>query len=227
MKLSRPAAVFAAVALLAGGTAVAVNAATQTDPVKLCANTKNSTVTVPASSGDCARGTTAFYVAADSDVRALGVRLDANEAGDAAQATAIGENSQDVAALESQNATQAQAIQALQAANQALAARVDALHPPSITITTKPGGFAGTFELVVVGDSLQPGASVFLNRTVGNTVEDTELFHKVGSNGLLRVTYEGMPCEWTNIAVRSIDLQGNMVTSNRVARPDGCPVGMG
>ena len=75
MKLSRPAAVFAAVVVLAGGAAVAVNAATGTDPVTLCSSAKNGAVTVPNSSGVCAKGTTAISVASDAAVQALATRL--------------------------------------------------------------------------------------------------------------------------------------------------------
>lgn len=79
MKLSRPAAVFAAVVVLAGGAAVAVNAATGTDPVTLCSSAKTGAVTLPNSSGACAKGTTAFSVASDAAVQALATRLGAAE----------------------------------------------------------------------------------------------------------------------------------------------------
>jgi hypothetical protein len=73
MKLSRPAAVFAAVVLLAAGIGVAVNAAEGTQAVKLCSNNKTGAVTVPTSSG-CARGSTGFYVGSDADILALANR---------------------------------------------------------------------------------------------------------------------------------------------------------
>jgi hypothetical protein len=80
MNFSRPAAVFAAVLTLAAGTAVAVNAATQTHPVKLCSNNLTRIVSVPNSAGNCAGGNRTFYVAEDADVKALATRVDQLEA---------------------------------------------------------------------------------------------------------------------------------------------------
>src|SRR5687767_6656070 len=109
MKLSRPAAVFAAVVTLAGGAAVAVNATTGTDAVTLCSSAKTGAVTLPNSSGACAKGTTAFTVASDAAVQAL----------------------------EAQNATQAQAIQALQRRSDSLEGQ--------ISVTGQPGDPLGHY----------------------------------------------------------------------------------
>lgn len=90
MKLSRPAAVFAAVVLLAGGVGVAVSAATTTHAVKLCSNNKTGAVTVPNANGDCAKGTTAFFVGSDADILALATRVDKAESALAALSTRLG-----------------------------------------------------------------------------------------------------------------------------------------
>lgn len=90
MKFSRPAAVFAAVVLLAGGVGVAVNAATTTNPVKLCSNNKTGAVTVPLANGTCAKGTTAITVGSDADILALAKRVDKAEAALAALSTRLG-----------------------------------------------------------------------------------------------------------------------------------------
>lgn len=89
MNLSRPATVFASAVILASGAAVAVNAATGTDPVTLCSNAKSGAVTVPGSNGSCAKGTTSFAVASDAAVQALGVRVGAAEAEVTRQAAAL------------------------------------------------------------------------------------------------------------------------------------------
>lgn len=90
MNISRPAAVLAAVVLLAGGVGVAVNAATTTNPVQLCSNNKTGAVTVPLANGNCAKGTTAFYVGSDADILALAKRVDKAEAALAALSLRLG-----------------------------------------------------------------------------------------------------------------------------------------
>ena len=120
MKLSRPAAVFAAVVILAGGAAVAVNATTGTDPVTLCASAKNGAVTVPDSNGTCAKGTNPISVASAAAVQALGTRLGTAETDLAAAQTRIAATETDLAAVEARIAAaetdvadQAAALQAL------------------------------------------------------------------------------------------------------------------
>jgi hypothetical protein len=130
MKLSRPVAVFAAVVLLAGGAAVAVNAATSS-PVKLCSNSKTATVSIPSSSGDCAKGFTPFYVASDADVQALATRL---------------------GQAETRADEQAAAIDALEVA-------VEDLKPGTLTVTAEPQS-GNSWNLTVTGARLWPGAAV-------------------------------------------------------------------
>jgi len=213
MQLSRPAAVFAAAVILAGGAAVAVNATTGTDPVTLCSSAKNGAVTVPSSSGGCAKGTTAFTVASDAAVQALAGRVAAQETENAGQATTI-------ATLQAQNAAQAQAIQDLQQADEVLADRISVLRPGVLTLISYPQKPAFNWAWILSGSSLKPGEPVIVH-FLDEGVPREQARASVADDGSVFLQ-EVSDCDRTEVYVTTVTWDGRPVSSNTVQTGPGC-----
>ena len=160
MKLHRPAAVLAAAVILATGAVVAVNAVTATSPVTLCSNNRNGAVTVPVD-GACAKGTTGFSVANDSDVQAVAGRIDTVEPA--------------VEALEVAAADQAARIAELETKVAAL------MRPGEITVTSEPLSTApGFYRVSITGSGLEPETNVI--KEYEQAASD-EVLGQVGEDG--------------------------------------------
>lgn len=139
----------AAAALVVGGTAVAVGAASETDTVQLCRTTKSpslvgslagvpaGTVTWPVN-GACPSGTERFDVAAPSAATALGERLTGAEA--------------EITTLKQENGDRAAEIERLEGA-------LREAFPAKLTVQVVPLA-PGTGTMTVTGSGLKPGAYV-------------------------------------------------------------------
>jgi hypothetical protein len=198
MKLSRPAAVFAAVVLLAGGAAMAVNAATTTNPVALCSNDKTGVLTAPSStSGNCARGSTKFTVGSSADVQALAGRVDTAEGRLTALETSDADHDAEIAALRND---------------------VDGLLGGELTVqASSNGGVASTFRVSFSGVRLQPGSYVIFQSGFGGV----PFANVVASDGTFfgsRITGCGMDAYATGVSV-----DGDPVESDHISTGPDCP----
>ncbi len=207
MKISKPAVIVAAVAMVVGG-GIAADAATTTSPVKLCANKIVQTVSLP-KNGNCPSNATAFYVASQADVAALAGRVDALEAVDNSAVLAR------IAALESSSSSQAGKITALETLTSAQAAKIADLEQaiadltPSLSVTSR-SILGGRYAYTATGTGLKPGSIVTLRyRDLSTTPED------IGTvDGLGKFTYQSaLPCGYGPIIIDGTARNDSPVTS--------------
>ena len=197
VNVHRAAAVLLSTLLLGAGVTVAVSAATATDPIKLCSNNLNGIVKV-AKNDQCPRGTTAFFVADNSDVQALAGRMDAAEGGLAAQANRI-------SALEGQVASLAQAVEDSK--------------PPTLILKTVDAG--ARYHLTIVGTKLRPGSKVRLHLVAGGNSWSVEMEPTVGDDGTYEAT-DFIDCSYLHVYATGTTVDGLSITSRVIDGPT-CP----
>jgi uncharacterized coiled-coil protein SlyX len=172
----------------------------------LCSSAKNGAVTVPNSSGACAKGTTAFAVASDAAVQALATRLGTAETENADQATTI-------AALQAQNATQAQVIQDLHQADEVLANRISELRPGVLTLTAWPQP-PTRWVWILRGSNLKPGAPVIVH-FVDEGVPREQERASVADDGSVFLE-DVYTCELTELYITTVTWDDRPVSSNTI-----------
>jgi hypothetical protein len=213
MKFSRPAAVFAAVVLLAGGIGVAVNAVETSQPVKLCSNNKTGAVTVPTASGDCPRGTTAFFVGSDSDILALANRVGAAESAATALATRV-------AKAESSLSTAEKGLAQAENAIERLNTRMGYVEPGEITVNA----YVETNNepaYQVNGSDLAPGSSVVAHfTTVEFGVSQAALLAVDDYGNFAHLFQTG--CNTSNVYFTGTAVGGTPVSSVTTLTGPGC-----
>jgi hypothetical protein len=209
MKFHRPAAVLASAVILASGAAVAVNAATATDPIKLCSNAKTSVVSIPGSGGACARGTTEFFVADNSDVQALAGRMDAAEGLLTSQDTRLGD-------VETTSTAQANKISALEGQVAALEKAVAAMMPTLTVTATELPPITNAYQVALAGTKLKPGSPVVVHSN-----GDVEVATTVASDGTAAFTW-APDCYWVPLYVTGTTADGDPITSNTIENGPGC-----
>lgn len=219
MKLSRPAAVFAAVVILVGGAAVAVNATTGTDPVTLCASTKSGAVTVPDGNGDCAKGTTAFSVASDAAVQALASRLGTTETGLSAAETRLAAAETDLSAAETRLAAAEAELADQAAALAALDHDFREFTPSTLEVEgpTRFGDIQWTVRAVGVG--LKPGADVRLHSRLGQFPPSSSVIASVAADGTVSVSSTLM-CNQHSVFFSTLTDGGDPISTDVIA--SGC-----
>jgi len=216
MKLSRPAAVFAAVVTLAGGAAVAVNAATGTDPVTLCSSAKNGAVTVPSSSGACAKGTTAFTVASEAAVQALATRLGTAETDLTAAEARIAATEADLAGVEARIAATETELADQAAALQVLDHDFREFTPSTLEVEgpTRFGDLQWTVRVLGVG--LKPGADVRMHSRMGQFPPGSSVLTTVSNDGTVNATTTQM-CNVHSVYFSTLTDGGDPISTDVIA----------
>ncbi|MEV7398265.1 hypothetical protein [Aeromicrobium sp. NPDC092404] len=199
MKKSHAVAVIAAFILVGAGSAVAVDAATTTPPIKLCKASKGGTVSAPGSSGACPKKTTAFYVASSADVQALAARLDAAETANADQADRIADL--EAAVEDLQNGTE---------------------EPPGQTLSiTGTYNMNGTFDAHISSTGLA-NQKVTLLRNLETSVRSTIDFPTLAADGTAVV--RNLPCSDLVVGAEAVDEAGDDLIKAMLLTVQGCGI---
>lgn len=208
MKFSKPAVIAVSVAALIGG-GVAADAATTTNPVKLCSNKVIQTVSVP-KNGNCPSNANTFFVASQADVAALAGRMDSAASAAAAQAAKITALEAANQALAAKNAEQDDALTTLNDRVGALETATPILHVSTTHV------YAYDYKLTLSGRNLKPGTVVYFSFLDEATQQRyVNSVSTVGPDG--QISYEGpLNCDDRDFYATGIGLLDQEVKSNVV-----------
>lgn len=231
MMLTRPAAVFAVVIVLAGGTIATASATSGSDPVTLCAHANASgTVSVPGGSG-CGANETPFTVAAGDALDMLAGQLSALEAENTAQADALAALENRISDLETANATQTDAVAALdnrvaanEASNQAQDADIAGIQRQLADLLTgeltqTATHFDGYTRHLLDGTDLRPGSPVYRHYVVDGGVHRNTVA-TVGELGQIIPNDVTSACSQSNVYFTTETVTG-LIAKTDTTKPDG------
>jgi uncharacterized coiled-coil protein SlyX len=215
----RSVGVLVSVVALAAGAVVAVNAATTTEPVKLCANDTTGAVSLPRPTGACPQGTTKVFVANSADVRALAKRMDALEGAVTLHGSRLGE-------VDATNTEQADDISALEGQVAELQQTVDDLRPADLQLAAEVNNAGTSYVVRITGTRLKPDSPVALHFTSpGNSGSANPVsftWGAVGSDGnFSSIDYSAL-CSQVSAYATGLAPNGDTITSNVIEKGPAC-----